>query len=165
MSIKHEEILQPEAAIAEAGRLVQVARLSSPAGVQPGQKWLRRALIGLELFTGIAAVGGGILLIAGPSTMLPPVEYLRSSPFTSYTVPGIALLVLIGGSNVLAAAALLRRRRNLGLLLSISAGAMLFVFEVAEAATIGMRMWLQPFMFAMSLLLMGLVLAHGMRTR
>jgi hypothetical protein len=164
MSIKQEEILRPEAAVVEVERLVQATRPSIPAGVQPGQKWLRRALIGLELFTGVAAVGGGILLIAGPSTMLPPSEYLRGSPFTSYTVPGIALLVLIGGANLLAATALLRKRVNRGLMLSFSAGAMLFIFEVVEVGVIGMRMWLQPFMFAMSLLLMGLALVQRGRT-
>jgi hypothetical protein len=80
-------------------------------------------------------------------------------------VPGIALLVFIGGGSLLAATALLRKRRNLGLVLSFSLGAMLCIFEVVEAAAIGMRMWLQPFMFVVSLLLMGLALAQRMRAR
>lgn len=57
-----------------------------------------RLLIGLHLLLGIGAVfGGGLLTLAPDGSLLSmPLSLLESSPFQSYLVPGILLLVLIG---------------------------------------------------------------------
>lgn len=59
-------------------------------------------------FWGISAVLGGIALIAG---MLPiPDSLLDGSPFPTYTIPGLAL-VLVGAGSLLCGVALPQRKR------------------------------------------------------
>ena len=52
-------------------------------------------LIGLNAFLAVTAFVGGIGLLTG--TIVPLPEMLQGSPFTSYTIPGLALLVLVSG--------------------------------------------------------------------
>jgi hypothetical protein len=117
----------------------------------------RAALIASELFIGIAAVGGGLALLAGMMDLWLPIVWLAGSPFADYRLPALALILLIGGSN-LAAAILLLARRPAGALASIAGGAFLIGFEVVEAATLGLRMWLQPFCFVLGLVVFALAL-------
>ncbi len=118
---------------------------------------LRIALIVFELFVGLNALGGGIALVAGFSGMSE--EALRGSPFTSYVVPGIALIVFVGGSDFLAAALLLARRRA-GIAASALAGLILVIFEIVEATVIGITSVLQPALTVAGLLIV--VLAVGL---
>jgi hypothetical protein len=67
----------------------------------------------LQLIIGLGAVGGGLVLILDPSgsNLGIPVELLKSTPFSTYLVPGIVLLVVNGlGSLVGAAASFIRHR-------------------------------------------------------
>jgi hypothetical protein len=52
--------------------------------------WL---LIGLLAFTGIGAVYGGVGLIDGSLGM--PSEWLEGSPFQTWVIPGLALLIVV----------------------------------------------------------------------
>jgi hypothetical protein len=47
----------------------------------------------LQLFIGLGAVGGGLVLILDPSgsKLGIPVELLKNTPFSTYLVPGIVL--------------------------------------------------------------------------
>lgn len=111
-------------------------------------------LIILDVFLAVTAVAGGIGLLSG---MLDPgVELLRGSPFTSYTIPGLALLVLVGGS-ALVAAGLMLRLPQVGVLASGISGVMMMGFEVVEVLVVGsdpgIARNLQIFYFTLGLLI------------
>jgi hypothetical protein len=102
-------------------------------GVKTGREPARLVLIALDTFLGVTAVTGGVALLAG---FRPPASMLAGSPFGSYTIPGLALAVLLGGGG-LTAAALLLRRPTWGVAASALAGLMLLVFESVELLVIG----------------------------
>jgi hypothetical protein len=85
----------------------------------------RVALVVLNTFLGLTAVVGGLLLGWYEP---PPVELLRGSPFGSYSIPALFLLVVMG-------AVLLRH--ELGAPASGVAGAMTMCFEVVQMLIIG----------------------------
>jgi len=62
---------------------------------------LYRWLIGLHIFIGIGAAAGGIAAVTDPeSPMGMPVEMLESSPFESFMIPGLFLLIVLGLGNI-----------------------------------------------------------------
>ena len=91
-------------------------------------------LIVLAGVLGLSAVPGGITLLVG--FYAPPVDQLRGSVFADFTVPGLALLLLVGGSAVLATV-LLVRRSTFGPLAATLAGAIVMAFEFVEVLAIG----------------------------
>lgn len=76
---------------------------------------VRAALIVVQTFVAVTAMGGGVALVAGSilptweSVVLPPGEYLEGSPFDSYIVPGLVLLVAVAGTQAAALIATARR--------------------------------------------------------
>ena len=68
----------------------------------------RMALLITQAFVAVTASAGGLALILGsvnPSwglVLVPPAEYLEGSPFTSYTIPGLLLIVGVAGVHVAA---------------------------------------------------------------
>jgi hypothetical protein len=95
---------------------------------------IRISLIVFNLFLAVTAIAGGIGLLAGVN--VPPIEFLKKSPFNSYFVPGLALLVLVGGSASFAATMLIRSHRH-AFLANITAAAAIIIFETVEVAVIG----------------------------
>ena len=95
---------------------------------------LRGALLALTGFLAVSAVPGGITLLAGVYT--PPVQQLEGSVFSSFLVPGLALLVIVGGGALLAFV-LLIRRRQLGSVMAGQAGSFVMAFEFVEVLAIG----------------------------
>jgi hypothetical protein len=55
----------------------------------------RVILIILNIFLAITSISGGIGLLTG--TISPPAEYLNGTIFRTYLIPGLALLILVGG--------------------------------------------------------------------
>jgi hypothetical protein len=100
----------------------------------------RVALLVLNTFLGLTAVVGGLGLLLGWYKP-PPVELLRGSPFGSYAIPALFLLVVMGGGGLVAAVALLRWH-ELGVPTSGVVGAMTIGFEVVQMLIIGFS-WLQ----------------------
>jgi hypothetical protein len=98
------------------------------------RRFLRVLLIVLAGVLGLSAVPGGITLLVG--FYAPPVEQLRGSVFTDFTIPGLALLLVVGGSAVLATV-LLVRRSTVGPLSAAFAGVILMSFEFIEVLAIG----------------------------
>jgi hypothetical protein len=86
-----------------------------------------------------------------------PAAWLLESPFATLRVPAITLIVLVGGSNLVAALLLIAGQRY-GAIASIVAGTCLIGFEIVETAVIGLRMWLQPFCFALGVAILLLAL-------
>ena len=101
----------------------------------------RIGLAVLDGFLGLTAVLGGIMLVINRFT--PPLDMLAGSPFASYLIPGLALLVLVGGGGFLASALVLRRS-PWGTAVSSAAGLMVLIFEAVELVVIGFT-WLLAF--------------------
>jgi len=97
-------------------------------------KILRILLIILDGFLALTAFAGGIGLLTGVAR--PSVELLRGSPFTDYTIPALALFVIVGGS-ALGATILLIRRHPSAALVSMAVGGAIIIFEIVEVLVIG----------------------------
>ena len=95
---------------------------------------LRAVLVFLAGFLALSAIPGGITLLAG--FYAPPLEQLEGSVFSSFLVPGLALLVVVGGSALLALV-LLVRRSHIGPVVAGFAGAFVMAFEFVEVLAIG----------------------------
>src|SRR4051794_7160586 len=99
-----------------------------PAGEMVGHRPTRIGLAILDGFLGATAILGGLGLLFRVPFVTPPVDLLAGSPFGSYFVPGLALMVLVGGGGILATT-LLARRLAWGVPVSGAAGVMIVVFE------------------------------------
>jgi hypothetical protein len=105
----------------------------APAVGRPGVA--RRALVGLELVTGVTGLVGGVLLAAAPDGSLLRADpaTLAGSPFSDWRVPGVLLAGLVGGGFLLTGWWQWRGHRY-ARELSMIAGAGLVCFEAAELA-------------------------------
>ncbi|NYF17772.1 hypothetical protein HDC37_002617 [Microbacterium sp. AK009] len=62
----------------------------------------------VQAFVALTAAIGGAALIVGtllPSlatVLMPPLDYLSGSPFSSYLIPGLALILVVGGTHTAA---------------------------------------------------------------
>lgn len=112
----------------------------------------RYTIIGLEVFTGIMAIYGGVSLLVDAAGFGVREEWLNGSPFSNYQIPAVALLVFVAGGNLLAAACLWARH-ELALPLSVAVGLTLMGFEVVETYSFGLRNFQQPLMFVIGLLI------------
>ncbi|MHA7965480.1 hypothetical protein ACX93W_15210 [Paenibacillus sp. CAU 1782] len=68
-------------------------------------------LIALQLFLGTGAIVGGVALILDPDGGLlsMPLSLIQHSPFSSYLIPGIILLLALGVGPLLIASSLITR--------------------------------------------------------
>jgi hypothetical protein len=69
----------------------------------------RIALVCIQLLVAAGAVQGGLMLLRGSPDL--SMSWLDHTPFTSWTLPGIALLVFVGGGELFAALAVVFRAR------------------------------------------------------
>jgi hypothetical protein len=91
----------------------------------------RYGLLALDAFVAFTAIYGAIFVV--PTI---PLEWLKHGPFTDYTVPALALGILVGGS-ALAAAGLLLVRPGAGAAATVVAGIMIIGFELVEIGVVG----------------------------
>jgi hypothetical protein len=98
------------------------------------RKILYASLIILTIFLAFTTVLGGIALLTGWIPM--DEKMLAGSIFPDYTLPGLALALIAGGSATLASILLLRKSR-FAILFSIAAGIVIMFFEFVEVLTIG----------------------------
>jgi hypothetical protein len=82
---------------------------------------LRFTSISLLLFTAINAAVAGVLFIIDPSgnKMGMSVSYIKDSPFNSYLIPGIVLLIVNGLQNFIAAYFVFKKKSFASLLVII----------------------------------------------
>ena len=124
-----------------------------------GNRFLRITLIVLDAFLALTAFAGVIGLLTGVAA--PPVEQLAGSPFKDYTIPALALFVLVGG-GALVAAIMTILRHPLAPLASAAAGGMIIFFEIVEVFAIGSEPGvarnLQIFYFGLGLVILLLAL-------
>lgn len=70
---------------------------------------IKASLVALQLLVGGLALAGGLMMLTGNMEL--DQAWLQKTPFTAWTIPGIALLLLPGVGELLAAAAVLLRWR------------------------------------------------------
>ena len=104
-------------------------------------KVIRIALLVLETFLWTSAFGGGIAILQGAvfGFVLPRV-WLAGTPFSDYTIPGLTLVIVVGGTALLAAATVFIQR-EWAVLVSVLAGLFMAGYEVVEVvltANLGM---------------------------
>jgi len=92
-----------------------------------------KLLLGLLLFNGVSAVGGGLALMTDWIPEQP--SWVRDTDFASNYFPGVILMAVVGGSSLIAAVALLKRSDGWQLA-SIVAGAIMVIWIVGEIASI-----------------------------
>jgi hypothetical protein len=127
---------------------------------RPGWVWIG---VGLQLFVGVMAVPVGLVMIADPhgNPVGIPQEWIASSPFGSYLLPGIFLL-LVNGIGQLTAAALAIGRHPLAPWAMGALGAGLLIWIAVQVLIIPLS-FLQPMIFAVGIA-QGLVALFWIRT-
>jgi hypothetical protein len=98
------------------------------------KKIIQAALTVLTSFLGLSTIAGGVALTAGLMGM--PEELIQGSLFSSYTVPGLSLAVIVGGTAVIATVLLIRKSK-FAYLFAAAAGVVMMFFEFVEVQVIG----------------------------
>ena len=116
-------------------------------------KTIRILQIVLTLLLALAAFEGGIQLLIG--FYIPPVEMLNGV-FKDFTIPGLSLGTIVGGS-ALTAAILSIRKNKFATLACIACGLIIMFFEFIEMLVIGSpagpARFMQIFFFGMGTLI------------
>ncbi len=122
-------------------------------------KILRIVLFVLTAFLALTGMAGGIGLLANLNR--PPLEQLQGTIFTSFTIPGLALFLLVGGGS-LSAMILLFSKSRYGTLAATTAGLVIMFFEFVEVLVIGspagVALTLQSFYFGLGTVIMAISL-------
>ena len=113
-------------------------------------------LLVLAGFTAITAVIGGLSVIVTNGLGM-PVSWLRTTPFQDYTIPGVILLVIVGGSALIAALSL-QFHHAWQYLIAFASGAILVGWILGEALLIQQTSWLQALYLVVGLLEMGIAM-------
>ena len=131
------------------------------------KKRLLSYLLGaLQAFIGITAIAGGFRLVSNPDGTLDiPLEWLSNTPFASYLIPGLVLMIVIGFGSVLAGIVSFLKKRYAGGIAAAS-GTFLILFMTIEVWLIGLRNLLQPLYFILGaiVLILGLKLFRTFMT-
>ena len=101
---------------------------------------IRYSLGALLAFGALNAFGGGYYGLSGAEGV--PLEWLSGSPFTDYSVPSLILLVVVGGSFLVAAIAVIAGVRS-ARLIALTAGIVVLGWLAAQVAIIGYVSWMQ----------------------
>ena len=101
------------------------------------QRFYRIAAIVLLLFNGIGAIYGGYLFMAAPdgSLMHMPLSFLDHSPFTSFLIPGIILIVFNGLFSLVTCVSLLLKTKHYPLLI-VMQGIILLIWITVQIVMI-----------------------------
>ncbi len=120
-------------------------------------------LMALLLVQGVCGLAGGAALVAGPhgEVMHMPVSYLKGSPFSDYTVPGLALGLILGVFPLITFVGM-RRAFRWAWYAAFSVGCGLLIFEAVEVVFIPYNI-LQPIFSAVGLLIAALTLLTPVR--
>jgi hypothetical protein len=130
------------------------------SNTRPAVWWL---LVGLEVVIAVNAVYGGIGLMVNGMGM--PADWLDATPFRSWELPGVILLIVVAVSMSIAAVGELARWR-LAYLASITAGLVLIGWIAAQVLVLRRYFFLQPVLGVAGALVVGLAWwAHRRRER
>ena len=120
-------------------------------------------LLALLVVQAVGAIGGGGVLVISPDgdLMQMPVSQLEGSPFDSFLVPGLILLVVLGILPLVAVIGLWSRRTWAWWLAGVL-GCGLLIWIVVEMSIIEYD-WLQPAYFGMGLAIVLACLPRSVR--
>lgn len=111
-----------------------------------------RLTLGLLLaFGALNAFGGGWYGLSGAPEV--PHAWLEGTPFRSYFIPSLVLIVGVGGAFAFGAFAVLTRQRY-ARRAALAAGAIVLGWIVVQVALIGYVSWLQPVTFVCGVLIL-----------
>lgn len=96
-------------------------------------KEVRQMLVVLEAFVALTSIVCGVGLAVGVIHF--PLAWLHGTPFSDYSILGLVMAIIVGGSSLVAAATILTGR-EVGVLVSALAGFLLMGFEVVEVSII-----------------------------
>jgi hypothetical protein len=128
---------------------------------------LVRITIGVpEALIALSAIGGGIVLLAGTykdGVLIEaggrgqfPLEWLRHTPFSDYTIPALILAIGAGGSSLIDAVLVFTGREE-GVLASVAAGLIMAGYIVVEVVMLKQGVsWIEGLYFGLGLLISGL---------
>jgi hypothetical protein len=94
---------------------------------------VRLTLVVLEAFVALTSIACGVGLAVGVVQF--PLAWLAGTAFSDYTLPGLAMAIILGGSSLLAAE-MVFTGREAGVVVSAIAGLLLMGCEVAEVVSI-----------------------------
>ena len=94
----------------------------------------RVAIVLLGVLIAVSGFGGAVGLVGGGLQF--PLAWLEGTPFASYTLPGLILGVVVGGSALIAALLVLGRH-PLGVLAAVGAGLIQVGWIVGEVILVG----------------------------
>jgi hypothetical protein len=116
-------------------------------------KVIRIALLVLETFIWTSALGGGIAILQGVVFgFVLPLAWLAGTPFSDYTIPGLALVIVVAGSALLAAVTVFIQR-EWAVLVSVLVGLLMAGYIVVEAVSINSKVGdVLPIVLGMQLL-------------
>jgi hypothetical protein len=101
---------------------------------------IRIALVVIAAFIVTSAIEGGVAVLeAWFFGYKLPLAWLAGTPFSDYTIPGLALAIVVGGSALLAAATIFIHR-EWAVLVSVVAGLMMVGFLVVEIVSIDSKL-------------------------
>ena len=98
-------------------------------------KGIRIALVVIEAFIGLGAIGGGIALLMGAFAQWLPIAWLAGTPFSDYTIPGLVLTFVVGGGMLLAAATMFIQH-EWAVLFQAAMGLIIIGWEIVEVVII-----------------------------
>jgi hypothetical protein len=124
----------------------------------------RIALLTIAAFIATSAIEGGVAVMAGVVFGYElPLAWLAGTPFGDYTIPGLALAIVVGGGALLAAATVFIHR-EWALLVSMVAGLVMTGYLIVEVVSIDSKLGdalptslaVQLFYFVLGVALFGL---------
>ena len=110
-----------------------------------------RTILGiLQLFVGIGGIGGGIGLLSDPTggNIGMPMEFLETTPFSDFLIPGLVLFAVNGVGQLVGGVMTLAAKRRYPEV-ATAFGVFLMVWIVAQVWWIGLLHWLQPLYFCL----------------
>jgi hypothetical protein len=122
--------------------------------VRPVAWW---SLVVVSAFNALSALGGGIGMVTADGLSMPK-SMLADTPFSTFTVPGLILTLVVGGTQA-AAVWLLVTRRESALLWSAVAGFGMVIWIVTEIGFLHALMYAQMIYLVTGLVQLVLVFA------
>jgi hypothetical protein len=125
---------------------------------------IRIALLAIAVFIATSAIEGGVAVMGGVVFGYElPLAWLAGTPFGDYTIPGLALAIVVGGSALIAAATIFIHR-EWAVLGPVVAGLVMDGYLVVEVVSIDSKLGdalltslaVQLFYFVLGLALIGL---------
>lgn len=115
------------------------------------------SLVSVAIFNALSAIGGGIGMIVADGLSMPK-SLLADTPFATFAIPGLILLVVVGGTQLVSAVLLFTRRES-ALLWSAVAGFGMLIWIISEIGFINTFNWAQTVYVVSGLLQLVLVIA------